>query len=59
MADQQATSTRFMEKLKENPGVVAVGLAAIATAGYLFYKKVSGKNAVTDAESVTSAEEER
>ena len=30
-----------MEKLKEKPGLVAIGAAAIATAGYLIYKSVT------------------
>ena len=39
-----------MEKLKESPGLVALGVAAIATAGYLFMKQ-SGTKAVPAAES--------
>ena len=40
-----------MDKLREKPGIVAVGAAALATAGYLLYKSFNsgGKSGVDDA----------
>ena len=47
MADRaNTTSTQLMEKLKESPGLVALGVAAIATAGYLFMKGSSASKPV-------------
>ena len=44
-----------MDKLREKPGIVAVGAAALATAGYLLYKSFNSagdKSGVDDAQSV-------
>ena len=54
MTDNKANTTSIMDKLKENPGLFAVGLAAVATAGFLIYKSVSGK----DGDRVETTQEE-
>ena len=44
-----------MDTLKEKPGLVAIGLAAVATAGFVLYKSVTGnKDGAADAESAFS-----
>ncbi len=45
------TTSSLMDKLREKPGIVAVGAAALATAGYLLYKSIKGgnKDSVDDA----------
>lgn len=40
MADKRDASS-LMEKLKANPGIVLGAVAAVATAGFLFYKKMT------------------
>ena len=46
-----------MEKLKESPGLVALGVAAIATAGYLFMKQSGQQKAASGQESVKDESE--
>ena len=50
------TNKSLMDKLREKPGIVAVGAAALATAGYLIYKSFTAeKDGKGDNDAVSEA----